>query len=127
MTTANRSRILIVDDDLDQLTVRELLLQARGFQTLAAGDAQSAFALAEAERPDCALLDLNLPTEAAGLALLRSLRGLPFPPRVVVLTGTNIKRLRCARELQEADAVLEKGSPSNTLVELLRTVCSKPA
>lgn len=128
MTTAKKSRrILIIDDDHDQLTVRELLLQARGFRTLAAGDAQSAFALAKAERPDCALLDLHLPTEAAGIALLRSLRALPFPPRVVILTGTDIKRLRCAPELKDAEAVVEKGSPSRALVELLRLVCDKSA
>ena len=119
-------QILIVDDDEDQLAVRQLLLQARGFRTIVAHDAASALALAQGQQPDCALLDLHLPTEAAGLSLLRSLQALPVPPRVVILTGRNVQRLSAQQDLSSVDAIVEKGCSSNILLQVLHEVCDKP-
>jgi DNA-binding response OmpR family regulator len=54
-------RILIVDDETAIRLICRLNLQNAGFDTLEAGDGESALALARAERPDLILLDIMLP------------------------------------------------------------------
>ena len=62
-------RVLVVDDDPNDLRyVRDTLVQA-GYAPLAAGDPQEALRLMEAERPQLALLDLMLP-DSDGIELM---------------------------------------------------------
>ena len=78
--------LLIVDDD-DRF--RERLMQAfreRGFETRGAADCDEAIALAGAESPELALVDLRLPG-GSGLDLVRELKRLDDTTNVVVLTG----------------------------------------
>jgi two-component system response regulator RegA len=78
--------ILIVDDDT---TLRERLavaLAARGLEPRTAGSYEQALALAEAEPPELAVLDLRMPGRS-GLELLRALKQLDAETHVVVLTA----------------------------------------
>jgi len=54
-------RILIVDDESAIRLVCQLNFDAVGFQTLEAGDGETALALARSEHPDLILLDVMLP------------------------------------------------------------------
>jgi CheY-like chemotaxis protein len=76
-------RILIVDDETAIRLVCRLNLQTAGFETLEAGDGESALSLARAERPDLILLDIMLPEVdgwgvAAELAAGPETRDIPF-------------------------------------------------
>jgi DNA-binding NtrC family response regulator len=78
--------ILVVDDE--QVLARNLVryLEQHGYSAQSAGSAGEALALLDSFRPDCALLDYNLPG-MDGLRLMAALRerepGLP----VIILTG----------------------------------------
>lgn len=112
-------KILIVDDDPDQLFVRGMLLRQSGFETAEAADIQSALEMATAYSPEIAVLDLRLPTEELGFSLIRELKTLNPAIKLFVLTGSDPKRLSGHPEMQLVDQVLLKGA-SAQLIEKLR-------
>lgn len=54
-------RILVVDDDANNLELARKILQAGAYEVLVARDGLEAVAVADASRPDLILLDLSLP------------------------------------------------------------------
>ncbi|MBV9759205.1 MAG: response regulator [Acidobacteriaceae bacterium] len=119
-------KVLVADDDRDQLSLRCMLLGRSGFETLPAGTAAFALDLAAAHRPSCAVLDLRFPTRERGLQLIRDLKALDPALRIVVLTGADAHRLAQAPEKTLIDAIITKGSPSSALIEKLRAFASQP-
>jgi CheY-like chemotaxis protein len=115
-------KVLVADDDLDQLAIRCLLLEQSGFETVQASDPGSALATARAENPDCAVVDLRFPTEESGLRLVRDLKALNSAIHLFVLTGANPARLANRSEAGLVDEVFEKGSASAKLVRKLRAL-----
>lgn len=119
-------RVLVVDDDRDQLMLRCLLLQRHGFETIQAGDAPSALAAAAAKKPDCAVVDLYLPDVEAGLGLIRELKTVDKGIRLVLLTGARSGYLAGRLEAKLIDVVIEKSLGSANLVQKLRTLMPAP-
>jgi two-component system response regulator RegA len=79
-------RILIVDDDEPfRLALRNAFTR-RGYEVSLAGSPAEADAAIRAGAPQYAVVDLRMPG-GSGLDVVRSLRSLPQPPQVVVLTG----------------------------------------
>jgi DNA-binding NarL/FixJ family response regulator len=75
--------VLIVDDSSAFRASARTLLQARGYEVVGvAEDVASGLAQAEALRPDCVLMDVNLP-DGNGLSAAAQLHG-----PVVVLVST---------------------------------------
>ena len=78
--------ILIVDDDKVLRARLAAAFRERGFEAHAAGDYDEAIALANAESPEFALVDLRLPGRS-GLEIVRALRAIDSETKIVVLTG----------------------------------------
>jgi DNA-binding response OmpR family regulator len=112
-------KLLLVDDDADQLSLRSLTLAKAGYQISAAHDVLGALRMAEDERPDVAVVDLRLPTQQAGLHLIRSLKVLNSAMRLIVLTGSDTKRFETLPERALVEAVFLKGNASRQLVAYL--------
>ncbi len=115
-------KILLAEDDRDQLAVREMLLAKFGFETVATTDAKSALLAAVRERPACAIVDLHLPTQDAAFRLIRQLKELDRGLYIVVLTGSNSSVFESRPERSLMDAVIEKGSPSAGLIQRLKEI-----
>jgi CheY-like chemotaxis protein len=113
-------KILLADDDSEQLSIRSLLLAHHGFKTVEASDRESALRIAAAERPDCAVVDLRLPTEEIGLDLIAKLKAIDDGMHIVVLTGGDPKSLSRRSERHLIDQVLEKGRPASNLLNTLK-------
>ena len=86
------SRILVADDDLQQLDIRKQLLEVAGHEVALAMD--PAQTMQEVERgADLVIMDLRFPNSegtpdsAEGLALIRSIRGAGSHVPVIVLSG----------------------------------------
>jgi two-component system response regulator RegA len=82
----SRPSLLLVDDDA---VYRERLAKAittRGYDVRTAANAEQAAALAEADSPELAVLDLRMPGES-GLELLRRLKAIDPTTRILMLTG----------------------------------------
>jgi two-component system response regulator RegA len=114
-------KLLVVEDDSDQLWLRCLLLNQNGFETLESGDSASALQLAAEHRPDAALVDLRIPTESAGLRLIRELKRVHSCMRVFVLTGVDPSRFDKCPEHEMVEEFIAKGSPSSYLISRLKS------
>ena len=55
------ARILIVEDNPDNMLLSVMLLESVGHQVISAVDAEAGLAVARAERPDLILMDIQLP------------------------------------------------------------------
>ena len=79
-------RILVVDDDEAFRTVMLRAFVRRGYEAIAAADAETALRLLQEQRPDACVLDLKIGHES-GLHLLPELLRLQPALKIVVLTG----------------------------------------
>jgi DNA-binding response OmpR family regulator len=113
-------KVLVAEDDQDQLELRSLLLSQSGFEAIPARDSATALRAAVDQRPDCAVVDLRLPAEEQGLGLIRALKGLDAAMRIIVLTGMGAARFKCLPEHALVDKVIVKGSSSSRLIETIR-------
>lgn len=81
------ARILLVDDEKDQLELRSQILQHKGHTVSEVGSCKEALAKALEFSPDIVLTDLLLPRVADGEAMIRALRECCPNVRVVILSG----------------------------------------
>ncbi|MBM3823256.1 MAG: response regulator [Verrucomicrobia bacterium] len=84
---SERTRVLIVEDELDALELIQFNLHSSGFQTLVARDGWTAVRAAESERPDLILLDVLLP-ELDGIAVCEILRSKASTSAIPILMLT---------------------------------------
>lgn len=77
-------RMLIVDDEADNLMVLRDLLEPLGFEIAEARDGDEAVRLAKQLEPECILMDLRLPT-MDGFEATRHIRELPALRDVVII------------------------------------------
>ncbi|MDG4597948.1 MAG: response regulator transcription factor [Candidatus Contendobacter sp.] len=86
MDSAERSSLLLVDDDGTFCRVLGLALNRRGFAVVTAHGSAEALERARVEPPEYAVVDLNLAGDS-GLSLIPDLLALDPATRIVVLTG----------------------------------------
>ena len=130
----SRPRILLVEDDPTLRGVIADALTEAGFHVATSGDGEQAVGVADAHRPDLAVLDVMLPSRS-GFDLARVLRSRSDLPVIFVtardavddrLTGFDIgaddylvKPFALAELLARVRAVLRRsGHPSGQLIEI---------
>src|SRR5688500_12030304 len=82
-----RKRILIVDDNEENLKLLREFLALQGFSVFAAEDGKTGYRLSQEGSPDLSLLDLQLP-DMPGLDVCRMIRASSAPRDVPVLIFT---------------------------------------
>lgn len=82
----DKPSLLIVDDDPTFCQVLAIAMEKRGFDIRLANNVRQGIAVAVAESPEYAVIDLRMPGES-GLELVKYLKSLDEHTRIVVLTG----------------------------------------
>ena len=116
--------VLLVDDALEQLTLRRLILEHEGFSVATAGSASEA--IAQFGECDTAVIDLRIPTLQDGLGLIRALHEQEPATPLIVLAGFP-DELKGRPEYAMVRHVLRKGNPTRVLVDLLRSAGAPPS
>ncbi len=80
-------RVLVVDDDHDNVRLVKRVLQRDGFEVTTADDATTALAALGGQRPDAVLLDVIMPG-VSGLDLLKQIRSRPALAKLPVILIT---------------------------------------
>ena len=119
-------KVLLADDDQDQLDLRRMVLSKSGYDTIAVTSAAAALEQAKIQHPQCAVIDLKIPTEAIGLGLIRALKAFDTAMRVFVLTGGDPKRIDGLPEKQLVEEVIVKGSSTAYLMKKLGELADNP-
>jgi two-component system, cell cycle response regulator DivK len=81
-------RILVVEDTDDNRRIIRDLLTAAGYDLLEATDGAAGVALAQKERPDLVLMDIQLP-EMDGYEATRRIRAIPELAKVPIIAVTS--------------------------------------
>ena len=106
---SGKPRILCVDDQESTLTIRALLLQQFGCDTIAVSDHNSALKALTENQVDLMLIDYHLADNVTGDEIARDVRALRPQIPLVMLTG-DAKIPDAA--IASVDAVLVKGQSS---------------
>ena len=115
-------RLLLADDHPMIRAAIEVLLRGTGFELVGmAGTGEATIAEVERLRPDMLLLDLQMP-DGNGLDVLRRLKAIKSPVRVIMLTaGIDDSALLEAKSLKIHGIVLKNSDPAY-LLECLESV-----
>lgn len=125
---AGETTVLIVDDDEDILGLLEILVHRDGFKILTASGGVEAINMLS-QGPDALLLDLIMPGAGDGFSVLEAVESLPFPPPVIVITGSpNSNDLaRAAKSLVVRKVFNKPIRQQELLTELHRVMGTAPS
>lgn len=108
--------VLVIDDNVKIVEVLAEYLHAEGFDTLTATDGNEGLALAEAQRPDLALVDIMLPG-IDGIELTRRFQTIEIPVILVTARSDEVDRL-IGLELGADDYVTKPFSPREVVARV---------
>lgn len=120
--TQEKTRILIVDDEADLVSVLRFGLEAEGYDVIDARDGEDGLAMAHQHRPDLMVLDLMLP-KLDGYKVCRALK---FDERfcnmpIIILSARSGEQDRQLAFDMGADDFLTKPYEMRGLVERIQT------
>jgi DNA-binding response OmpR family regulator len=113
-------KILLVDDDLDMLAVTAFALQQAGMLVVKASNYHTALQVFHSERPDLAILDINIPG-GSGYDLCTALRRESQLPILMLTVRNEEADLVRALELSADDYLTKPFSP-RTLIARVRAL-----
>ena len=109
-------RILVVDDDIDILTVVQLVLESNGFEVIAISKWQKIYSLIDSFVPDLILLDVSLGTQD-GRNLCKQLKSSKDTKHIsIILFSANHNIEKSIVECL-ADSFISKPFDINDLIE----------
>ena len=109
-------KILIVDDDENNLLLTKLELRDECWHVITASDGQEAMELFDNENPDMIIVDIKMPG-IDGLTLLKKMKAIKPEIPMAIFTGYDLTSLTVP---DEADAVMIKSSSYEELKEFVR-------
>lgn len=83
-------KVLIVDDDIDVITIIETILRKEGYIVISANDKVEGMKKIRQEKPDLAILDVMMTTHYEGFELAKEITDDPELQKIPVLMQTSI-------------------------------------
>ncbi|MGA7322981.1 MAG: response regulator transcription factor [Rhodomicrobium sp.] len=117
---ADKTPILVADDEPPILRLLQTALGAEGFRMLEAKDGKEAIAAIADEKPDAVILDLGLP-DINGLEVIRHVRAQGEKVPIIVLSSHGDERTKIEAFNLDADDYVTKPFSILELVARLRT------
>jgi len=117
------ARIMLVDDDTDQLEIRRLLLETENHEVIAASGVQEAIQAFGDRAPDVAVVDVRVPRVEDGRTLIRELRSRSSSLRIVAISGL-LDELLQAPERELVNDILQKPFTSAGFLRLIGELAS---
>ncbi|GIW98497.1 MAG: two-component system response regulator [Pirellulaceae bacterium] len=118
--SANRPRVLVVDDDNEITEALRYALESQGFDVAIASDGNQGLAMAEKYTPDLLILDMMMPKRSGFLVLEQLRREGRTDVRVIMITGNEGSRHQQYAELLGVDDYIRKPFPMDRLVASAR-------
>ena len=109
-------KILIVDDDENNLLLTKLELRDELWQVITARNGQEAIELLDSEHPDAVIVDVKMPG-IDGITLLKKMKDMRAETPMAIFTGYDQEALTIP---DEADAIIIKSSSFKELKEFVK-------
>ena len=123
----DRDRILIVDDDGEQVEVLSLAFNRQGFETISAATVAEGLELARSRRPHLVILDIRLP-DGNGLDMCQVLSDDPQTSGIPVIVLSGMERPDIIRSCRAAGCryYVRKPYDPNALLVLAENALGHP-
>jgi len=120
-------RILIVEDNPQNMRLMEMIFSAKNYVLLKASDGEEALELARKEHPDLIIMDMQLP-RMSGLEVTRRLRQLPAfsETPIIAITAYAMKGDREKALNAGCDAYLSKPINARELPKVIAQFLGQP-
>ncbi|MBI3040631.1 MAG: response regulator [Chloroflexi bacterium] len=121
-----KKKILIVEDNPQNMRLMEMTLRAKNYTLLKAIDGEEALDMAMRERPDLILMDIWLP-KVNGLEVTRKLRQDPAFRHIPII-GVTAYAMKGDKEriiVSGCDVYLSKPIDTHELPEIITTILSR--
>ena len=121
------NRILVVEDQEDLREIARLALEGAGYEVVEAATGPEAVAIAETERPDVVLMDIQLPV-LDGYESTRRIKALPGMASTAIIAVSSFAMRGDEEKARAAgcDGYVTKPYSPKQLVELVRQFLGKP-
>jgi DNA-binding response OmpR family regulator len=122
-----KSKILIIDDDVDSWRLLSTILKTHDFHPVWAADGRQAIAAARLHQPQAILLDLGLPG-GDGFVVLERLKSNQLLSQIPVIVVTSRDRQEAEEQTRRlgAAAYLQKPIHDEALIASLRIALATP-
>jgi CheY-like chemotaxis protein len=106
------AKILVVDDDMDVITVLEQMLGNEGYEVISAFNKEEGIELALKEKPDLAILDVMMTTHYEGFEMAREFVDNPELRSIPTIMETSIEVLMTTKPSVQAMAREFRNDPN---------------
>jgi DNA-binding response OmpR family regulator len=113
--------ILLIEDDREISSTIQGVLQAAGYRVAAAQNGVEGRRIIENDPPALVITDMMMP-KMGGFPILEFLRGLPSPPRVIMITANEGGRHKAYAEMLGVDEYLRKPFAMDVLLEAVERI-----
>lgn len=120
-------RVLIVDDDQDQLSLVERTLSAFGFDVRTHRSSLGVSNLVRTTQPDLVLLDVNIPALSGDKVLTLARGQAPKGTKFILYSASDESQLRARARASGADGYICKSVQGEELAQRLEALHLKPA
>jgi len=124
-----KTKILLVDDDLDFLQASKAILEQSGFEVMLAEDGKKGLKYAKSENPDLIILDVMLP-DINGFSICRELKQDPNYSAIpiIMMTAVGAKPDSYTEQIAKehsADYYIAKPVDSKKMIEVINDLLAK--
>lgn len=117
-----KTKVLIVDDELDYLSLMQERIGFWGYEVILAQDGKSALAIIKEKKPEIIILDYFMP-DMDGVEVLRQIRKFDKKIPVIMFTAhADIKNIKGAQELGVSAFIPKLSTYSTDIQASLRSV-----
>jgi DNA-binding response OmpR family regulator len=121
---AKNKTVLLVEDDREISSTIQSVLQAAGYNVVAASNGVEGQRLNEKHLPDLVITDMMMPT-MGGFPVLEYLKSLDKPPRVIMITANEGGRHKAYAEMLGVDDYLRKPFAMDALLDSVSRVLAE--
>ena len=114
------TKILIVDDDPDMVDAGRMVLEAKGYEVVSAGNVSQGMSALEDAKPDLMILDVMMEEPDDGIRMARQVRRKGFELPILMLTSVNVAmglHIDKDEEMVPVDEFQEKPVDPETLIK----------
>ncbi|MCE9669208.1 response regulator [Myxococcus stipitatus] len=118
-------RVLVVDDDQEQLTLAERSLSSFGFDVRTHRSSLGVSNLVRTTTPDLVLLDVNIPALTGDRVLTLARAQAPAGTRFILFSASDESQLRALALASGADGYITKSTQGEELAKKLHAIHAK--
>ena len=124
-------KILIVDDEVEQIEYASIVLEADGYTLVVAMDGNEGMQKVKEEKPDLILMDIMMP-ERGGIGMYQDLRRNEETKNIPVIVVTGIARgghfddliVRQGEDIPAPDGYIEKPVNADLMLKMVKDLLS---